>query len=79
MASACWRASRGARRQLDAAGFAPATGVHLGLDHHRTAQLVGRGHGLVHGGGQPPVADGDVEAGEELLALILEEIHGRRY
>ena len=62
-------------RQLHAAGLAAATDVDLGLDDHRVADALGDGHGLVDGGAGFAVADGDAVLGEELLALVLEEIH----
>ncbi len=62
--------------QLHAAGLAAAAGVHLGLDHHRVAHRVGGGHRLVDGGHGAAIGHRDAEAGEELLALEFEKIHG---
>jgi hypothetical protein len=61
--------------QLDAARLAAAPDLHLCLDHHGVAGLLGLGDGLVHGVGHSPLGDGYAEAGEVLLALIFEEIH----
>ncbi len=61
--------------ELDAAGLAAATDLHLGLDHDGVAGLVGFLHRLVDGVGRPTGADRDVVAGEVLLALVLEEVH----
>ena len=63
--------------ELDAARLAPATDLHLRLDDDRVAGLLGLGDGLVDGLGHATRADGDAEAGEVLLALVLEQIHGR--
>src|SRR5204862_6458716 len=65
----------GVVRQLDAAGLAPAAHLHLGLHHDGVAGFVGLGHRLVDGVGHAPGRHGDVEAGEVLLALVLEEVH----
>ena len=60
--------------QPDPTGLAPAAGVDLGLDRHRGNQAAGRlrrllgGEGDLAGGHRQPVA------GQELLALVLEEI-----
>ncbi len=62
--------------QLDAARLAPPAHVHLGLDHDRIADGIGGGHGVIDRFDGPTVRHGDVEAGEELLALEFEEIHG---
>ena len=61
--------------QLHPAGLAPAPGVDLGLDRHRGAQAAGRFDGLL--GGEGDLAGGHRQpvAGQELLALMLEEIH----
>jgi len=63
---------------LDAAGLAAPADQDLGLDDARVADLVGRGDGLGDGRGGTPVGDGDTVAGEELLALVLEEVDPRR-
>ena len=62
-------------RQLDATGLAPAADQHLRLDHHRVAELLGRGDGLVDREGDVAGRDRDAVAREELLALVLEEVH----
>ncbi len=61
--------------QLDPAQFAAATDLDLGLDHARVADGIGGGHRLVHGMGGLSVGDGHAVAGEQLLALVLEQIH----
>ena len=61
--------------QLDAAGLAAATDLHLRLDDDRVAGHLGGGDGLVDRVGHVARADRDVEAGEVLLALVLEQIH----
>ena len=76
MLPACRRDLVGVVGQLHAAGLAPAADVHLGLDDHRVADGVGGGDRLVDRLDRPTVGDRDAEAGEELLALVLEEIHG---
>ena len=61
--------------ELDPAGFPTAAGQHLGLDHDLTADLLGRGARFVRGLREPPLGDGDAEPLEELLALVLVEVH----
>ena len=61
--------------ELDAAGLAPTAHVHLGLDHHRVAEPLGGGDGLVHGERHLTGRDRDAVAREELLALVFEEVH----
>ena len=63
------------RGELDATSLAPPTGVDLGLDHDRGAETFGGGHRLVHREGDLTLGDGHAVAGEELLSLILEQIH----
>jgi hypothetical protein len=65
----------GVRGQLHAAGLAASTDVHLGLDDHRVADPFGGGDGVFDGGHRLTGADRDVEAREELLALVLEKVH----
>ena len=65
----------GVAGHLDPAGLAPAAHRHLGLHHHRVADGVGRRHGLVDRVGHRPRRHGDARAGEELLALVLEQVH----
>ncbi len=62
--------------QLHPAGLAAPADQHLGLDHHRVAHLVGGGHRLLDGRDHPPGRDRQPVAGEQLLALILEQVHG---
>ena len=64
--------------ELDAAGLAAPAGEHLGLDDDRAAELHRRGPRLLRRGREPAVGDGDAEAAEELLPLVLVEIHRRR-
>jgi hypothetical protein len=61
-------------RELHAAGLAATARQHLGLHDDRAAELGSRGPGLVGRRGHAAVRDGDAEAGEELLALVLVEI-----
>ena len=61
--------------QLDAAGLAAAADLDLGLDHHGVAELLGRGHGRFDGLGGPSLGHGHAVLGEELLALVFEEVH----
>ncbi len=61
--------------ELDAAGLAAAADQHLRLDDDRVADSVGRRHGVLdarHG-----LARGDPQsvAGEQLLALVLQQVH----
>ena len=62
--------------ELDAAGLAAAAGQHLRLDDDRAAELLGRLARLLRRRREPPLGDGDADAPEELLALVLVEIHG---
>ena len=61
--------------ELDAAGLAAAAHLHLGLHHHRVADALGGGDGVVDGGDGLAGADRDPVAREELLALVLVEVH----
>ena len=63
--------------ELDAARLAPAADLHLGLHHHRVADALGGGDGVVDGRHGLAGADGDPVAREELLALVLVEVHAR--
>ncbi len=65
-------------RELDAAGLAAAAGQHLRLDDDRAAELLRGGAGLLRRVGAAPVRDGDADAPEQLLALVLVEVHRRR-
>ena len=62
--------------ELDAAGLAAAARQHLRLDDDRAAERRRRGAGFLRRDGEPPVGDGDADAAEELLPLVLVEIHG---
>ena len=62
--------------ELDAAGLAAAARVDLRLDDDRVAvQPLGHRHGVVDGADRLAGRDRDVERGEELLPLVLEEVH----
>ena len=61
--------------QLHAARLAAAADLHLRLDHHRVAGGLGLRDGLVDRVGHPAGRDGNAEAGEVLLALVLVEVH----
>ena len=63
--------------ELDAARLAAAAGQNLSLDDDRPAELLGRGARLFGRRREPALRDGDAEAREELLALVLVEIHRR--
>ena len=63
--------------ELDAAGLAAAARQHLSLDDDRAAELLGGRARLLRRRREPPLGDGDSELLEELLALILVEIHRR--
>ena len=77
IASACASASSRVLGDLDAAGLAAAADLDLRLDHARVADLLGRRDRVLDGVGDPSLGHGDAVAGEELLALVLEEVHGR--
>ena len=64
--------------ELDPARLAAPAGQHLGLDDDLAADLLGRGARLVRGLREPPLGDGNAEPLEELLALVLVEVHARR-
>ena len=61
--------------QLDAAGLATTTDLHLRLDDDRVPGHLCGGDGLVDGVRHVAGADGNVVTGEVLLALILEQVH----
>ncbi len=65
----------GAGRELDAAGLAATAGEHLRLDDDRAAELLCRGARLGRRVGDAALGDGDAVAGEQLLALVLIEVH----
>ena len=61
--------------ELDTPSFASATSMNLGLNHDGRSQTFGRSYGLVDGERYLAVRYGHPVLGEELLALILEQIH----
>ena len=65
----------GVRRELDAAGLAAAAHLHLRLHDDRVADLVGGRDRGVDGLDRLTRRDRDVVLREELLALVLEEVH----
>ncbi len=75
MLCACSRASSAFAGQLHAAGLAAAADQDLRLDDDRVADLLGGADGV--GDGRYRLAGGNLQtvAGEELLALILEQVH----
>ena len=73
--TACSRHSSAFVGQLDAAGLAPAADLHLRLDHDGIADAVGGGDRVVDRRHRFARRHRDVVAGEELLALVLEQIH----
>ena len=75
IASACCCGLVGRVGELDPAGLAAAAGQHLRLDDDLPADLLGRRARLLGARREPPLGDGDPEALEELLALVLVEIH----
>jgi hypothetical protein len=60
---------------LDAARLAAPADQHLRLDDARIADLVGRRDGVLDGRGRLAGGDRDPVTGEQLLALVLEQIH----
>src|SRR6266511_5595924 len=62
--------------KLYAAGLAATSGEDLGLDDDRTAERRRGGAGFLRGDGKTSVGDRDADAPEELLPLVLVEIHG---
>ena len=63
--------------QLHAARLAAPAGQDLGLDDHRSADLLCSGARLLGGRREAAVGYRDAEAREELLALVFVEIHRR--
>jgi hypothetical protein len=63
-------------RELDAARLAAPPDQDLRLDHARVPELLGGGDRFLDGLGGLAVGDRDAMLSEELLALILEQIHG---
>ena len=76
IASAWARASVGVLGDLDPAGLAAAADQHLGLDRAGVADPLRGGDGVVDVGGDLAARHGDAVLGEQLLALVLEEVHG---
>ena len=76
--SAFSRASSGPLGELDPAGLAAAAGQHLRLDDDLAAELLGGRARLVGRRREASLGHGDPEALEELLALVLVEVHRRR-
>jgi hypothetical protein len=64
----------GVVRKLHAPGLAPPADLHLRLDDDGIPDTVGRGDGLVDRLGDITGRNGNAVAGEELLALILEQV-----
>jgi hypothetical protein len=60
---------------LDPARLAATADQHLGLDRAGVADLLRRGDGGVDGVGDLAAGHGDPVLGEQLLALVLEEVH----
>ena len=72
MALAVLLGLRAVLRDLDAAGLAAAADLHLRLDDAGITDLVGRGDGLLDGGGGGAAGHWHPVSGEQLLALIFE-------
>src|SRR5262249_2374898 len=62
---------------LDAAQFAATADLDLRLDRTRVPDPLGGGDRVLDGAGGLPVGHGDAVTREQLLALVLEEIHPR--
>ncbi len=62
-------------RELDAACLATAPDQHLRLDYAGVAELLGGGRRLLDRLGGPALRYGNSVLGEELLALVLEQVH----
>jgi hypothetical protein len=61
--------------QLDPARLAASADQDLRLDDDLAAELLGPRARLLRRPSHPPLGYGDAEAGEELLPLVLVEIH----
>jgi hypothetical protein len=61
--------------ELDAAGLAAATGLHLRLDDDGGADLAGDRLRLLGGLGDAAGEHGDTVRGQQVTGLVLEEIH----
>jgi hypothetical protein len=66
---------RAAFRDLDPACLAAAADLYLRLDHARIAEVVRGSHRLLGRDREPPLRHGDTVPREQLLALVLEEVH----
>src|SRR5487761_1221286 len=66
----------GSGGQLDASRLSPATHLDLGLDYDRVANPVGPLDDLVGGHRYAAGRHGYPEAGEVLLTLVFEQVHG---
>ena len=65
----------GVRRELDPAGLASPTDLDLRLHDDRIADAVGGRHRVVDVVGDVTRRDGNAIAREQLLPLILEQVH----
>jgi hypothetical protein len=75
---------RGALDHLDPASLAAPAGMDLSLDDHHLAaglgdERLGGGLRLVRAERRVSLRDGDTEALEDLLGLILVDLHGRLF
>ena len=61
--------------ELDPARLTAPADLHLRLHDHGPAELFGGLARLCRRARQPSFRDGNAEGGEQLLALVLEEIH----
>jgi hypothetical protein len=61
--------------ELDPACLAAPADQHLGLDHHWIAEALGRLHRLLDRLCRLAVGHLQTVAGEQLLALVLQQIH----
>jgi hypothetical protein len=62
---------------LDPAGLAALSNRHLGLDDAWVADLGRRGDRIVDGGRMAPLGNRHAVLGEELLALVFEQVQER--
>ena len=60
---------------LHPTGFPATTGVDLSLDHHRASEPPGSSHRRLNRKGQLTGRNRHVVAGEQFLALVLEQVH----
>jgi hypothetical protein len=60
---------------LDAAGLSASPDLHLRLHDDGVAELLGGLAGLLRGHGNTAFGHGDAVLGEQLLALVLEQVH----